>query len=138
MRTVILKIITVFIIMISVISGCRAKLHSPSEPELFTIEDITPANPEIIITNPQKYSIWNRGETMVIKWSASNSFETIYIQLFRKNNYQFTIITNIENKGYYNWYIPYEIDNSNHYQLKIINHNNPAQEYFSNRFAILD
>lgn len=116
-----------------ILGGCRQFFGDGTEPE--SIIEATYETSKIVVTNPVYASIWKPGDSLKIKW-ISNSVSKIDIQLFRKNNYQFTIAENIENTGSFDWQIPIDINISNHYQLKIINHNNPEVFQFSDRFGI--
>jgi len=116
-----------------ILSGCRQIFGDGTEPE--TIVEAPDETARIVVTNPVYASIWKPGDNLKIKWIAT-SIIRIDIQLFRKSSYQFTIAENIENTGLFDWQIPTDINISNHYQLKIINHNNPEIFQFSDRFGI--
>ena len=116
-----------------VLEGCRQIFGDGTEPE--TIVQVPDETSLIVFTNPVYASIWKPDDNLEIKWIAT-SITRIDIQLFRKNSYQFTIANNIENESSFDWQIPVEIIISNHYQLKIINHNNSDVYQFSDRFGI--
>jgi hypothetical protein len=70
------------------------------------------------------------------EYQAVLNFEKIDIQLYRKSEFKFTITENLENTGKFDWIVPIDIPLSNHYLVKVINHNNTDVYKFSGRFGI--
>jgi len=116
-----------------ILYGCRQIFGDGDQPE--SIVQAPVESSKIIVTAPIQGSIWKPGDVIRIKWSAP-SINIIDIKLYRKSSYQFTIQENIENTGTFDWSIPVNINLSNHYLVKIINHNNQDTYQFSGRFAI--
>ena len=127
------KLLVFIFCSLIILGGCRQIFGDRTEPE--TIIGTSLENSTILVTSPLFASIWKPGESLKIRWIAT-SIRKIDIQLFRKNNYQFTIIENIENTGSFDWLIPTDINISNHYKVKIINHSNPEVYKLSDRFGI--
>ena len=115
------------------LSGCRQIFGDGTAPE--SIVEVPYETSQIVVTNPAYAAIWRPGDLLKIKWIAT-SISKIEIQLYRKSSYQFTLANNIENTGSFDWQIPIDINISNHYLLKIINHSNPDVYQFSDRFGI--
>ena len=116
-----------------ILGGCRQIFGDGTAPE--SIVEVPYETSQIVVTNPAYASIWKPGDLLKIKWIAT-SISKIEIQLYRKSSYQFTLANNIENTGSFDWQIPIDINISNHYLLKIINHSNPDVYQFSDRFGI--
>ena len=126
-------IIILAIIIVTVLPGCRQIFGDGEQPD--SILQIPDEASEIIVTSPTHGSIWKLGDTIKIKWLA-NSINSLDLELYRKSEFQIIISENVENSGGYSWKIPDNINLSNHYLIKIINHNNPDTYQFSGRFGI--
>jgi len=114
-------------------SGCRQILGDDEPPESI-VQPPTEAT-KLIVNEPSYGTICNPGDTLSIKWIAS-TIKEIDIQLFRKSEYKFTLIENLENNGKFDWRIPNDIPPSNHYLIKILSHNNGNIYEFSGQFGI--
>lgn len=114
-------------------SGCRQIFGDREQPE--SIVDVPIEASNIIIKSPEHGTIWNPGDTIIIKWIAP-TIHRIDIQLYRKSEFKFMITKNIENSGRFDWIIPIDIPLSNHYLIKVTSHNNPDIYNFSGRFGI--
>jgi hypothetical protein len=125
-----IKILLIFSILGS---GCRQIFGDREQPESIVDAPIEASN--IIIKSPAQGTIWNPGDTIVIKWIAP-TIQRIDIQLYRKSEFKFMITKNIENSGRFDWIIPNDIPLSNHYLIKVTSHNNPDIYKFSGRFGI--
>jgi len=123
--------LSVFVLI--VLLGCRQIFGDREQPEL--IVQVPDESYEIIVTSPKHGSIWKPGDVLKINWIC-NFIEKIDIELYRKSYFQFAIAQNLENTATYEWKIPDDINLSNHYLVKIINHNNPDTHQFSGRFGI--
>ncbi|MGB5529774.1 MAG: GPI anchored serine-threonine rich family protein [Ignavibacteriaceae bacterium] len=130
---VIILVQIVSVICLTILSGCRQIFGDREQPE--SIVQVPPDYSQIVVTAPEKGSIWKPGDVIRIKWLATST-KNVDIQLYRKSAYQFTIKENFENTGLFDWSIPFDINLSNHYLVKIINHNNPDVFQFSGRFGI--
>jgi hypothetical protein len=89
----------------------------------------------IFVSSPIQGTIYNPGDTIGVNWIAP-TIKKIDIQLYRKSEYKFIITENLENTGRFDWIVPLEIPLSNHYLVKVINHNNSGTYQFSGRFGI--
>ena len=124
-----------FLGMLLNFSGCRDIFGDETQPESIVQPPSEASN--IFVTNPVYGTILNPGDTVVIKWSAP-TIQRIDIQLFRKSEYKFTLAVEIENDGSFIWKIPFEIQPSHHYRIKIITHNHNTIYAFSDQFGILN
>ena len=88
-----IKILLIFSILGS---GYRQIFGDREQPESIVDAPIEASN--IIIKSPAQGTIWNPGDTIVIKWIAP-TIQRIDIQLYRKSEYKFMITKNIENSG---------------------------------------
>jgi hypothetical protein len=113
--------------------GCRQIFGDGDPPEL--IVQVPVEADGIQILTPVHGSIWKPGDVIKIKW-INHSIKKIDIHLYRKTAFQFIISENLTNTGSFDWEIPTDIQLSNHYMIKIINHNNTATYQFSGRFGI--
>jgi len=124
-----------FLLPAIIITGCRLLTSDNTEPE--SIVEPVHLN-AFTITSPKNSSFWKPGDMMEIKWITSGSIDKVDIQLYRKSTFIKDLKNNLKNNGSFRWNIPYEIDHSLHYHIKIINHNNPDEYELSDRFAIID
>lgn len=125
-----LKSLLIFSVLLS---GCRQIFGESEQSESIVSAPTEAAN--IIVTSPVHGTIWNPGDTITIKWIAP-TIKKLEVQLYRKSEYKFTITENLENSGQFNWIVPLEIPLSNHYLVKLANHNNHDVYKFSGRFGI--
>jgi len=122
-----------FLIFSVLLSGCRQIFGDREQPESIVSAPTEAAN--IIVTSPDQGTIWNPGDTITINWIAP-TIKKLEIQLYRKSEYKFTITENLENTGQFDWIVPFDIHLSNHYLVKVANHNNRDVYKFSGRFGI--
>jgi hypothetical protein len=125
-----LKSLLIFSVLLS---GCRQIFGEREQTESIVSAPTEAAN--IIVASPVHGTIWNPGDTITIKWIAP-TIKKLKIQLYRKNEYKFTITENLENTGQFDWIVPLDIPLSNHYLVKVGNHNNHDVYKFSGRFGI--
>ncbi len=125
-----LKTLLIFSILFS---GCRQMFGDRAQSESIVQAPDEASN--IFVTSPVHGTVWNPGDTITIKWIAP-TIRKMEVQLYRKSEYKFTIIENIENVGKYEWIVPLDIPLSNHYLIKVANQNNHDVYKFSGRFGI--
>ena len=125
-----LKTLLIFSVLLT---GCRQIFGDKEQPELIVQAPIE--GNSIDITEPVWGTIYHPGDTIIIKWSAL-TIKRLDISLYRKSEFKITINTNLENKGKISWIVPDEIPSSNHYCIKISNHNNADTYNFSKQFGI--
>lgn len=131
------NIFMTMMIIFSVLSfnSCRDIFGDREQPISIVQPPIEGSN--ISVVAPSYGSVWNPGDTILIKWLAP-TIKQIDIYLFRKTEYKFRISDNIKNNGYFYWIVPSDINSSVHYRIKISNHNNAETYSFSGQFAILN
>ena len=123
------------VIIISLLTGCRRLLEGGNDPGIITGNLNTVE--KIVVSSPAKGDIYEPGESVQIKWiTSSTSISYIDIYLYRKSTLKRTIASSIVNQGSYEWHIPYVIDYSIHYTIKVVNSNNPEVFNYSGRFEI--
>jgi Ser-Thr-rich glycosyl-phosphatidyl-inositol-anchored membrane family len=125
-----LKSLLIFSVLLS---GCRQIFGEREQSGSIVSAPTEAANINVI--SPVHGTIWNPGDTITIKWIAP-TIKKLEIQLYRKSEYKFTITENLENIGQFNWIVPLDIPLSNHYLVKVANHNNQDVYKFSGRFGI--
>lgn len=132
MKTLKLTLKTLLIFSV-LLSGCRQIFGDGTKPELIVQPPIE-AN-YINVTEPLWGTIYHPGDTVKIKWSAP-TIKRVDISLYRKSEFKIIISNNVENTGRISWVVPDEIPSSNHYRIKINNHNNEDSYNFSKQFGI--
>lgn len=115
------------------IIGCRDIYGDRAEPQ--SIVQPPEESSNLVVNEPVQGKIWNPGDTIQIKWIAP-TIKKIDLELYRKSEYKFLIAGEVSNSGNYSWIIPIDIPLSNHYLIKVSNHNNTNVFKFSGRFAV--
>lgn len=133
MKSMILLIGTIFITLL-LTYGCRDVIGDGTQPE--SIVQPPSEGSKIVVTEPVYGTIFNLGDTIVIRWVAP-TIESINLQLFRKSNYKITLVENIQNEGVFIWRIPNNFTFSHHYRIKIISSRKSNIYEFSEQFGIL-
>jgi len=128
-----MKVVT-NIVCILLFTGCRDIFGDDNQQPIAIVQPPTEAS-KIIVTEPVFGMIKNPGDIINISWIAP-TINKIDIQLFRKNEFKFNIIEDLDNNGNFEWKIPYEVPLSNHYLIKIISHANSDIYKFSDQFGI--
>jgi len=126
-------ILTAPLISLIILTGCRQIFGDREQPELIVQTPIE--GNSINVYEPVWGTIYQPGDTILIKWLAP-IIDRLDISLYRKSEFKFTIHTNVENNGKINWIVPNDIPPSNHYRIKISNHNNADTYNFSKQFGI--
>ncbi len=124
-----------FVCIIGVVFSCRGN-NSESDSD-GDIGVVIPNDPQIEVTSPTTDDIWHPDSTYIIKWNTLIEIEKVDIELYKKDEFRMTIISNLNNEKAYSWTIPADITLSNHYKVKLINSNKPTEYGFSNVFFIL-
>ena len=137
MRKIKLMILLSTSVLIIFAVGCREGLNTPIDPTTIRSGTISPWK-HIRIILPEDDNLYYPGQRALIKWSADSGLSKVNIKLYRKNAYQRTIITNLDNTGEYQWFIPINIDKSTKYRLKVENSLNINDFDISNFFRILE
>ncbi|MCU0407138.1 MAG: GPI anchored serine-threonine rich family protein [Ignavibacteriaceae bacterium] len=135
MKAIYLTIKTLLIFSV-LLTGCREIFGDREQPESI-VQAPTEGN-SISVYEPvwgTWGTIYHPGDTVIIKWSAP-IIKRLDISLYRKTEFKFTILSDSENKGKISWVVPNEIASSNHYCIKINNHNNADTYNFSKQFGI--
>lgn len=125
-----LKTLLIFSVLLT---GCRDIFGDREQPELIVQAPIE--GNSINVYEPVWGTVYQPGDTILIKWLAPR-IDRLDISLYRKSEFKFTIHTNVENKSKINWIVPSGIPPSNHYRIKISNHNNADTYNFSKQFGI--
>jgi hypothetical protein len=132
MKTLTFFLYTLFFTLF-ILFGCRDIFGDRTEPE--SIIQPPEEGSNLIVTEPIHGKIWNPGDTIKIKWVAP-TIKKIDLELYRKSEFKFVIANEISNTGNYSWIIPTDIPLSNHYLIKVSNHNNADVFKFSGRFGV--
>ncbi|MBK9097850.1 MAG: GPI anchored serine-threonine rich family protein [bacterium] len=132
MKTVIFFLSIIFFSLLAVV-GCRDIFGDRTEPE--SIVQPPQEGSNLVVTEPVHGKIWNPGDTIQIKWIAP-TIKKIDLELYRKSEYKFLIAGEVSNYGNYSWIIPIDLPLSNHYLIKVSNHNNADVYKFSGRFGV--
>lgn len=125
-----LKTLLIFLVLLT---GCRQIFGDREQPELIVQAPIE--GNSISVYEPVWGTIYHPGDTIIIKWTAP-IIKRLDISLYRKSEFKISISKNFENMGKLIWIVPYEIPSSNHYCIKINNHNNADTYNFSKQFGI--
>lgn len=123
-------------ILILLFTGCRQLFGGANDPGFITtnFEYVE----KIIVTSPARGDFYAPGDLIEIKWLTSfSSVSNVNILLYRKSALQRTIIADTRNAGSFSWRIPDVIDNSVHYNFKVVDSNNPEVFNYSGSFGIL-
>ncbi len=127
-----MKINFIISILVAVICfGCREKKDFLAYEHF---EFIT--KQEFIVVSPKSGDLWLTGESYEIKWIPSSRANFVSIELYRKNTLKKVVIQKTENDGIYKYTIPYDLQASNLYKIKIINFGDPEEFTFSDYFSI--
>lgn len=87
------------------------------------------------ITSPTSESIWYQGETSTITWTSEYIGEYVNIELYKGSSFVEMIESNKINDGTYTWNIPYDLETSSNYMIKITSTSYPVVYDFSEQFA---
>ena len=134
MKFKILKLLFLFGLALN-FSGCRDMFDDGTQ----SVSIVRPPSEgsNIFINAPAYGTILSPGDTVIIKWVAP-TIQKIDLQLFRKNEYHFSLAEGIVNDGNFIWKIPFEIPLSHHYRIKVISHIHNHIYEFSDQFGILN
>jgi hypothetical protein len=90
----------------------------------------------ISITAPDSLSQWEMESSHFIYWETTGYISMVNIELFKDGVFESTIASNVLNDNSYNWTIPYGLDNSVNYQIKITDAFNSSVYDYSDNFEI--
>ena len=124
-----------FSILLLNFTGCRDIFSDETQPQ--TIIQPPSEGSQLVITDPAYGTIINPGDTILIKWIAPG-IKSINIQLYIKSEYKATLDEDVFNNGTYSWKVPFDIQLSHHYRIKILSHTHNSIFKFSDQFGILN
>ena len=90
----------------------------------------------ITITEPSGGEEYSLGDVIQIRWNSQNSENYVKISLYENTTYSQTIDMSTTNEGIYNWAIPFNLDSSDFYRIRINSTSNSTIEDYSNYFTI--
>lgn len=129
------KIFQLFLISLTTYTlvGCRDIFGDRTQPQSIVQPPYEVTN--VVVNEPIQGNIWNPEDTIQIKWIAP-TIRKIDLQLYRKTELKLNSAVDLDNSRTYRWIIPLDIALSNHYLIKVINHNDMDVYKFSGRFGI--
>ncbi len=93
-------------------------------------------NPIITVISPDSSSSWETGNSQSITWTSTGTIANVKIELYNNDLLIMEITPSTPNDGEYNWIVPSELEDSDQYQIKIIDVSNPSTNDFSDYFEI--
>lgn len=93
-------------------------------------------NPIITVISPDSSSSWETDNSQSITWTSTGTIANVKIELYNNDLLIMEITPSTPNDGEYNWTVPSELEDSDQYQIKIIDVSNPSTNDFSDYFEI--
>ena len=90
----------------------------------------------ITVTAPDISSLWDINSSYYIYWDSIGYITEVNIELYRDDVFEITIATNYSNNGSYNWTLPWGLNESSNYQIKITDAFDLSIYDFSDYFEI--
>ena len=130
-----ISVILLVMLIIGISYSCRDET-SPTEP--IDVKAITPpVNLQVEIISPTIGDKFRPGNLCVVLWKSAAEIKLVDIDLYKKTALRQHIAKKIANTGEYYWTIPEEILQSNHYKIKVTNHDNSKEYSLSDVFFII-
>lgn len=113
--------------------GCRENSVPTTniEPTPRTAEGL------IKVTSPTYTENWYPGTKQTIRWDFEEDITHVDILLYRKDIKIMSIANGVENTSHYVWNVPYGLNYSHHYRIKVVNALNKKAEDYSDYFYII-
>ena len=116
--------------------------NSCSRKELVGPEKISNDNDQTIlnslrISSPQVGATWQPGTVQKIIWSFPDVVKKVQIRLYKKQELRSILAIAYKNTGSFEWQIPAEILNSNHYRIQVFDVDAPILTKLSEYFFIV-
>ncbi|MHA2404521.1 MAG: Ser-Thr-rich GPI-anchored membrane family protein, partial [Candidatus Kariarchaeaceae archaeon] len=121
-------------------SDYKIRITSVDQPVLFdeSNENFTIFTGGITVTSPNGGENWQAGSSQVITW-VDNITEDVSIDLYKGGVFHSVIDNHTSSDGRKNWYIPFNFEGGNDYQLKITSVDNPTTifDFSDSNFTII-
>lgn len=88
------------------------------------------------ILSPQAGVTWKPGTVQKITWSFPDVVKKVQIKLYKKQELKSILAIAYENTGSFEWKIPIDIVNSNHYRIEVFDVDAPILTKLSEYFYI--
>jgi len=128
-----LSLFVLMILLLFAATSCHDEQLVTSPPQ---ISEITVFESKLPVISPKEWETWYMQNTYVIKWKPTEEVKYVKIELVRKFKPKYTIVTETENTGYWEWEVPGYLNPSLHYRIKISDLENPKIVNYSKEFAI--
>jgi surfactin synthase thioesterase subunit len=125
---------------IATASDYKIRITSVNQPVLFDESDdnFTIFTGGITVTSPNGGESWQAGSSQVITW-MDNITEDVSIELYKGGVFHSVIDNQTNSDGTKDWYIPFNFEGGDDYQIKIASVNNPATivDFSDSNFTIV-
>ncbi|MCH9028554.1 MAG: T9SS type A sorting domain-containing protein, partial [Bacteroidetes bacterium] len=108
-------------------SDYKIRITSVDQPVLFDMSNanFTIFTGGIIVSSPNGGESWQAGGSQLITW-ADNITEDVTIDLYQGGVFHSVISRSITSNGFMDWNIPFDLEYSNEYSVKITSEDNPS------------
>jgi len=100
------------------------------------IELVVQITKSVTIINPDISSSWETSTSQSISWSSTGSISNVKIELYKNDTFVMEIISSTSNDGEFSWVVPSVLENSNQYQIRVIDVSDNAVFSLSDYFEI--
>ncbi|MCL4549111.1 MAG: GPI anchored serine-threonine rich family protein [Bacteroidetes bacterium] len=126
---------TILLFLVLIFNSC-------SRTDLVGPEKISNDNNQTIldslrIFSPQAGITWQPGTVQKITWSFPDVVKKVQIRLYKKQELRSILAIAYKNTGSFEWQIPAEILNSNHYRIQVFDVDAPILTKLSEYFFIV-
>ena len=90
----------------------------------------------ITVLTPIENSVYQTGDSCIIRWGINQETFQVDIYLYKDSYQTRTIAIGIVNRRSYEWFIPGVVGESENFQIKVVDHDDPLNYDFSDHFTI--
>ena len=102
------------------------------------LENVILFDPDaLMITTPSSASSWDINTSQTIYWTSTGTVSDVKIELYKDNVFAMEIISSTTNDGEFSWNILPTLEESDQYQIKILEISNPSTFDYSDYFEII-
>lgn len=111
-------------------------ISSSSDPSIYSLSDRFQIASSITVISPKSTSTWSSNNYYTIVWSTLGTIEDVDIELYNGTEFKYSIANRTQNEGIFNYFLPFSVEASYFWRVKITDSDNSSIFSYSPYFEI--
>ena len=111
-------------------------ISSSSDPSLYSLSDRFHLASSISVIFPKSTSSWSSNNYYSITWSTLGTIDFVDIELYNGTEFKYSLVNRTDNDGSFTYFLPFSIEASFFWRVKVIDSDNSSIFSYSPYFEI--